>query len=224
MAKRMKEALALVEEAGERSAEEAIKAVKETSKVKFDASVEVHVNLAIDAGKSGQKVRTQTSLPAGTGKTLRVAAFVTPPREKEAKAAGADMVGGEELIKQIKQTQKTDFDVAVAEPGIMKHLAQIAKILGQRKLMPSPKTGTVGEDVKKLIAEVKAGKIDIKTDDGGNIHQIIGKVSFDEKKLLENYEQFIDAVRKAKPDGVKSDFIRNIYLSSSMGPSVRVKN
>ena len=223
MSKRMKEAVALLDHEQKYSVEEAVKLAKETSKVKFDASLEIHLNLDIDSEKTEQRVRTQAVLPHGTGKTLRVAAFVGEEKEKEAKAAGADVIGGVELIKEIKETEKTDFDIAVAEPSIMKNLAQIAKILGQRKLMPSPKTGTVGEDIQKMIGEVKGGRVDIKTDDGGNIHQIIGKVSFDDEKLIENYKAFLEAVKKARPEGVKSGFVKNIYVASSMGPSIRIK-
>lgn len=151
MAKRYNEAVKLVEENKAYSIEEAIELAKNTSKVKFDASVDVHFRLNIDPKQSDQKMRAQISLPHGTGKTIRVAAFVTSAKESEAKSAGADVVGGDELIKQIKETGKTDFDVAVAEPSMMKNLAQVAKNLGQKGLMPNPKTGTVGVDIAKKI-------------------------------------------------------------------------
>lgn len=220
----MKEAVALIEKDQKYPVEDAVKLAREEPSVKFDASVEVHVRLAIDPKKTEQRVRAQTSLPHGTGKALRVAAFVTPEKEKEAEGAGADLVGGEELIKQIKESGKTDFDVAVAEPGIMKNLTQIAKILGQRKLMPNSKTGTVGPDIKKLVMELKGGKVDIKTDDSGNIHQIIGKVSFDEEKLVENFKVLLDTIKKARPEGVKSGFIKSVSLSTSMGPAIKIAN
>ncbi len=223
MSKRFEEIAKLVDPAKVYPIEEAIKLAKQTSTVKFDASVEVHFKLNVDPKQTDQKVRTQVMLRHGTGKTLRVAAFVTHTREKEAREAGAEPVGGEELVKRIKETEKTDFDVAVAEPAMMKSLTMIAKILGQRGLMPNPKTGTVGEAVAKMIKELKAGKIDIKTDDSGNIHQTIGRVSFDDRKLLENFQDLKEAIYKAKPGSVKRDFVSAITLSSSMGPGIRVE-
>jgi len=223
MPKRYEAAAKLVDIDKSYPIEEAIALAKETSKVKFDASVDVHINLNIDTKQSDQKIRTSAVLPHGTGKTLKVAAFVTPAKEKEAKEAGADLVGGDELVKKIKETEKTDFDIAVAEPAIMKSLAMIAKILGQRGLMPSPKTGTVNENVGKIIKEVKGGKIDVKTDDSGNIHQIIGKVSFEDKKLIENFEVLKEAIFKARPQSVKKDFVKSFSISTSMGPGIKLK-
>lgn len=204
------------------SIEEAIVLAKKTSSVKFDASVDVHFKLNIDTKQTDQKVRTQLTLPHGTGKILKVAAFVTGAQEKEAEAAGADIVGGEELVKQIKESEKTDFDVAVAEPPMMKSLASIAKILGQRGLMPNPKTGTVGADIGKIVRDLKAGRVDVKTDDTGVIHQIIGKVSFDDAKLLENFQALKEAIYRAKPSSVKKDFVKSITVSTSMGPGISI--
>jgi len=223
MSKRFNEAVKLVDPNQVYEAAEAIKLAKQTSTTKFDASVEAHIKLNIDVKQSDQKVRAQAVLPHGTGKNIKVAAFVSGANEKEATGAGADVVGGEELIKQIKTTEKTDFDVAVAEPTMMKSLAQIAKILGQRGLMPNPKTGTVGPDIAKMVKEIKTGKIDVKTDDTGVIHQTIGKASFDDRKLLENFQALRDAVYRAKPASVKKDFVASVTLSSSMGPGIRVK-
>ncbi len=223
MSKRFREILKLVDANTVYTPEEAVKLAKQTSTVKFDASVEVHIKLNVDPKQTNQKVRTQIALPHGIGKSIKVAAFVTSSREKEAKAAGADIIGGEELVKEIKEKEKTDFDIAVAEPGIMKSLATIAKILGQRGLMPSPKNGTVGEDVGKLIRELKSGRVDIKTDDTGVVHQTIGKVSFDDQKLLENFIALKDAIAKAKPASVKKDFVASISMSSSMGPGIKVQ-
>lgn len=223
MSRRFQEVTKLVEQAKSYSIEEAMALVKKTSTVKFDASVDVHIRLNIDPKQTDQKLRTQTLLPHGTGKSLKVAAFVGPAREQEATRAGADIVGGEELIKKLKETQKIEFDVAAAEPAMMKNLAQIAKILGQRGVMPNPKTGTVGEDIVKIVRELKTGKIDIKTDDSGNIHQTIGKVSFDDQKLIENFNALREAVYKAKPQAVKKDFVRSITVSTSMGPGIRVQ-
>jgi len=203
--------------------QQALELVKKSSTVKFDASVEVHFRLGIDPKQSDQNVRFAANLPHGTGKKKRVAAFVTAAREKEAKAAGADIVGGEELIKEIKQTEKIDFDVAVAEPAMMRNLAQIAKILGTKGKMPSPKTGTVTPDVAKAIAEIASGRVDAKSDDSGNLHQIIGKVSFDLDALKENFEVLLNALKTAKPKGAKQDFIRSVTVSSSMGPGLKVQ-
>lgn len=222
MSKRLVEAEKLIDKTQTYPIEEAVKLAKESSKVKFDASVEVHFRLNIDPKKTEQKIRTQTVLPHGTGKTLKVAAFVSAAKEKDAKNAGADIIGGEELIKEIKQKEKTDFDIAVAEPTVMPKLAQIAKILGSRGLMPSPKTGTVGQDILKMVKDLKGGKIDIKTDDSGNIHQILGKVGFDDKQLVENFETIKQAIYQAKPSGIKKDFVANIALTTSMGPSIKV--
>lgn len=224
MSKRYASALQLIDTSKIYSIEEAIKLAKQSSTVKFDASVETHFRLNIDPKQTDQKIRTQLSLPHGIGKTLRVAAFVSPAKEKDAAAAGADIVGGEELVKQIKQSEKTDFDIAVADGSMMKSLAGIAKILGQRGLMPSPKTGTVGDNVGQMVKELKSGsKIDVKTDDSGNVHQVIGKVSFDDKKLLENFQALKEAINRARPASVKKEFVGSITISTSMGPGIRVQ-
>ncbi len=202
---------------------EAIELAKKLSKTKFDASVEVHFRLGIDPKKGDQQIRSAVSLPHGTGKTIKVAAFVTPEKEKEVKKAGADYVGSEDLIAKIKKTEKTDFQVAVAEPAMMKNLAQIAKILGTRGLMPSPKNETVTSNPAKTVAELKKGKISFKNDDTGNVHAVIGKVSFATKKLSENYETILNAIKKIKPSGSKGTYLKNISLSSSMGPGIKVE-
>jgi large subunit ribosomal protein L1 len=191
--------------------------------VKFDAAVEVHFRLGIDPKKGDQNVRASAVLPHGTGKVVKVAAFVSPDKEAEARSAGADVVGGEELIAEIAKTGKADFDVAVATPDMMKQLAPIAKVLGQKGLMPNPKTGTVAPDVKRMVEELKKGKVNFKNDDGANLHQVIGKLSFTDAQLEENYKTLIDSVQKAKPETVKSSLIRAIYLTTSMGPSIRVQ-
>jgi large subunit ribosomal protein L1 len=203
--------------------DQAIKLTKETATTKFDSSVEVHVRLGINTKKTEQQVRGTVTLPFGTGKTKKIAAFVTPEKEGEAKEAGADVCGGQELIDQIKATGKIDFDIALATPDLMPKLAIIAKILGPRGLMPSPKNETITTNLKKTIADLKKGKVNFKSDDTGNIHQIIGKASFDDKKLLENYATFIEALRKAKPATAKGNYIQNIYLSSSMGPGIKIQ-
>ena len=202
--------------------EQAIKLTKKLSKTKFDASIEVHFRLGIDSKKGDQQIRSTVSLPHGTGKTIKVAAFVTPEKEKEVKSAGADYAGGEDLIAEIKKTEKTDFQVAVAEPAMMKNLSQIAKILGTRGLMPSPKNDTVTPNPAKAVAELKKGKVSFKNDDTGNIHVAIGKISFDNKKLIDNYNTLFEAIQKAKPTCSKGIYIKNISISSSMGPGIRV--
>ncbi len=205
------------------SIEKAIELTKTLSKTKFDASVEIHFRLGIDPRKGDQQIRSAVSLPHGTGKTVKVAAFVSPENEKAAKDAGADFVGSEDLIAKIKKTEKTDFDVAVAEPKIMRNLAQIAKILGTRGLMPSPKNETVTPDPIKAIKELKKGKISFKNDDTANIHIAIGKVSFDDKQLIENIDTIIQTIKKLKPAKSKGIYIRNISISSSMGPGIKVQ-
>ncbi len=222
VAKRVKANNELVDQSKIYSPEEAIELAKKTSNTKFVGSIEVHIRTLIDAKKTDQAVRGTVQLPHGTGKLKKVAAFVTEAKEKEAREAGATLVGGEDLIKKIKESEKTDFDMAVAEPAIMPKLAQIAKILGTRGLMPNPKTGTVGADIGKLIKEIAGGKINFKNDDSGNIHQIIGKSNFDSKQLLENLKVFYDAVTHSKPITVKGPFIGSVSLNSTMGPGIRV--
>lgn len=204
-------------------AEEALELVKKFSKAKFDASVEAHFRLGIDTSKGEQQIRAAVSLPHGTGKTVKVAAFVPANQEKAVKEAGADLVGGDELVAEIKKTEKTDFEVAVATPDMMKNLAQIAKILGTRGLMPSPKNETVSADPAKTVAEIKRGKISFKNDDTGNVHLVIGKISFDSGKLLENYKTILELIKKIKPAKTKGIYIKNASLSSTMGPGVKVQ-
>jgi len=202
--------------------EMALELVKKLHTAKFDASIELHFRLGIDPKKGDQQIRTAVSLPHGTGKDIKIAAFVSSANEKAVKEAGADIVGGEELIEEIKKTEKTDFEVAVAEPAMMKNLAKVAKILGTRGLMPSPKNETVTDDPVKAVKELKKGKVNIKNDASSNIHAVIGKISFDDNKLLENFKTILDAVQKAKPAKVKGQYMKNIVLSSSMGPGVKL--
>ncbi|MDO8668604.1 MAG: 50S ribosomal protein L1 [bacterium] len=201
---------------------EAIDLTKKLSKTKFDASVEVHFKLGIDIKKGEQQVRVAVPLPHGTGKTIKIAAFVTTAKEKEVREAGADIVGGEELIAEIKKTEKTDFQVAVAEPIMMKNLGQIAKILGTRGLMPSPKNDTVTPDPAKAVKELKKGKVSLKNDDTGNVHVAIGKISFESPKLIQNFEVLLEAIRKAKPPTSKGIYLKNITICSTMGPGIKI--
>ncbi len=203
--------------------EEAIKLCKKFSRTKFDPSVEVHIRLGIDPRKGDQQVRSAVSLPHGTGKKVRVAAFVSEENIEKVKQAGADIVGGADLIEEIKKTQKTDFDVAVAEPTMMRQLAPIAKILGTRGLMPSPKNQTVTPDPAKAVVELKKGKISFRNDNSGNVHAAIGKLSFADEKLIENFNAFIGAVKKAKPAKAKGVYLKNVVIASTMGPGIKVQ-
>jgi large subunit ribosomal protein L1 len=201
---------------------EALEILKKVNKTKFDPSVEAHFRLGINPKKGDQQIRTAVALPHGTGKTVKIAAFVKPENEAAVKAAGADFVGGDDLIAEIKKTEKTEFEVAIAEPDMMKNLAQIAKILGTRGLMPSPKNDTVTQNPVKAVEELKKGKISFKNDDTGNVHAVIGKLSFSTEKLLENFQTLLDTVKKSKPSAAKGVFLKNVAISSSMGPGIKV--
>lgn len=218
----MTEAIAKVDKNKTYSLDEAIQIVKDTSAVKFDASVEIHVRTGIDTGKSDQQIRATVALPHGTGKTKKIAAFVNADKRKEAEAAGADVLYGEEDIAAIKETGKIDFEVAVATPDMMSKLAVIARILGPRGLMPSPKTNTVTEKVGDAIRALKKGTITFKTDDTANVHTVVGKVSFTNEQLKENIQAFLDALRRAKPASTKGIFLKTITLASSMGPGIKL--
>lgn len=223
LAKRIKANNELVDRSKIYAPEEAIELAKKTANTKFTGSIEVHIRTKIDAKKTDQSVRGTVNLPHGTGKSKKVAAFVTEAREKEAREAGASLVGGVELIKQIKETGKIEFDVAVAEAAMMPKLAVIAKILCPKRVMPNPKTGTVGPNVGQMIKEIAGGKVNFKNDDSGNIHQIVGKSSFDSKQLLENFKAFFEAVTQSKPSAVKGQYLATITLNATMGPGIRVK-
>ncbi|MDD5251117.1 MAG: 50S ribosomal protein L1 [Patescibacteria group bacterium] len=220
--KRYKELLASYDARKSYSPAEAVELVKKLSTTKFDSSVEVHIRLGIDPKKSDQMVRSTVALPHGTGKTKKVAAFVSGDKEKEAKEAGADLIGGEELIAKIASTGKIEFDIAVATPDMMPKLAKVAKILGPRGLMPSPKNDTVTPNIKKAIEEMKKGKVAFKSDDTGNIHQAIGKASFTAEQLADNFTAFMEAVRKAKPSSSKGVYLVSVTVAPTMGPGVKV--
>lgn len=201
---------------------EALEILEKFPKKKFDESVEIHVNLNIEPAKSDQQVRGTADLPHGTGKTKKIAAF-TLIQQDEAKKAGADIVGGEELVEKIQTTKQIDFEVAVATPEMMPKLAKIAKIIGPRGLMPNPKSQTVGPKIEVLIEGLKKGRASYKNDSGANVHQVVGKRSFDKKKLEENAKAFLDSLRANKPSGAKGKFIKNVSISSAMSPSISVK-
>lgn len=218
----MKDLKTKVDKTKSYSIEEAIKLVQETSNVKFDASVEVHANLGIDPKKSDQQIRATVVLPHGTGKTKKIAAFVGANDEKDAKEAGADFVYSEEDIKKLQSSGKIEFDLAVSTPEMMPKMALVARILGPKGLMPNPKTGTVDANVKKMIGDLKRGKTSFKNDDTSNIHQVIGKVSFTESQLKENFETFLETLKKIKPMSSKGIYIKSLFLTSSMGPSIKI--
>jgi large subunit ribosomal protein L1 len=197
----------------------------ETSNYKDGSTVELHAKLNINPTKSDQTVRSSVSLPNGTGKKVLVAAFVSSDKEEEAKKAGADFVGGETLVEEIKKAGSINFDKAVASPSMMKNLAPIARILGVAGVMPNPKNGTMGENLEEMVKSIKAGKVDFKNDKSGNLHLICGKVnkSFDSAKLVENIESAMEAIKKAKPEAVKKKYILTVHLSASTSPSIKVE-
>ena len=201
--------------------EEAVKLVKSLSKRKFDETVEVAMNLNVDTTKSDQQVRSSFTLPNGTGKTKRVL-VVTKTKANEAKDAGADFVGDDDIIEKIVKENWFDFDVMVATPEMMVSLGKIGKILGPKGLMPNPKTGTVTTNVSDAIANIRKGMVEYRADSNGNVHALVGKVSFEEDKLTENLVAFINEVIKNKPSGVKGTFVKSISIPSTMGPGVKI--
>ncbi len=205
------------------SAEEAIELVKKTATTKFDSSVEVHVRLGIDPKKSDQQVRGTVSLPHGTGKTKKVCAIVSNEAAmKEAKDAGADIVGGQEIIDEMAKTGKYEAEIFVTTPDMMPKMAKVAKVLGPKGLMPSPKNETVTTNLTKTIGELRKGKVAFKADDTANLHQVIGRSSFSKEQLNENYSTLMDAVRKAKPSSSKGVYIMSVTMTSTMGPAIKV--
>lgn len=221
LTKKQKEARSKVEKYKLYSLEEASALVKEITYTKFDASVDIAVKLGVDPRKANQMVRGVVSLPHGTGKDMKVLALVTPDKEAEAKEAGADYVGLDEYLDKIKNGW-TDVDVIITMPAIMGKLGPLGRVLGPRGLMPNPKTGTVTMDVAKAVAEVKAGKIDFKVDKTGIVHAPIGKASFTADKLVGNAHELLTTLIKLKPTAAKGTYVKSIYLSSTMSPSVAV--
>lgn len=219
--KRYKEVSNLVDKSKTYEAKEALELLIKTAKAKFDESVELHIRLGVDGRSADQQVRGTVVLPAGTGKTKRVCVIAKGDKAEEAKKLGADVVGAEEIITKI-QGGWLDFDVCITTPDMMGFVGRVAKILGPKGLMPNPKTGTVTTDTKKAVEEVKKGRIEYRTDSFGNVHTIIGKVSFDEAKLLENLNAFVSLIIKTKPAVVKGAYIKGITISSTMGPGIKI--
>ena len=203
------------------SPKEAVEWIIANHHVKFEEAVDISMNLGVDPRKADQIVRGALVLPHGTGKTPKILVFAQGEKIKEAQDAGADYVGGEDLVEKIGGGW-LDFEVCIATPDMMKHIGKVAKILGPRKLMPNPKSGTVTFEIVKTINEAKAGRLEYRTDKNGVIHATIGRVSFDIKQLLENYASFIDAINKARPSSAKGRYINSIYLSSTMGPGIKI--
>ena len=201
---------------------EAVSILKKITNVKFDASVDISINLNINPSKADQMVRSIVVLPNGTGKTKKILALVTADLEEKAKLAKADYVGLDEYIEKIKKDRWLDFDVIVTVPSIMPKLASLGKILGPRGLMPNPKTGTVTDDISKSINEIKKGKISFKSDKNGIVHACIGKISFEDDKIVENANEFISTIIKLKPSSVKQTYLKSISLSTTMSPSVKL--
>jgi len=203
------------------SLDEALPLLINSSKVKFDASCEVHLNLNVNPKQADQTVRYTVNMPNGTGKDLKVVAFVPDDKAKACLDAGALKAGETDLVEEVSKGF-TGFDIAVASPDMMKSLGKVAKVLGKKGLMPNPKAGTVTPDVEKTIKEIKKGKIEVKNDKLGNVHNIFGKVSFGEEKLMENLKAYLKSITDNKPTGVKGTFIKSIHLCTSMGPSIKL--
>jgi len=221
LTKKQKEARAKIDKTKLYALSEATALVKEITNSNFDASVDIAVRLGVDPRKANQMVRGVVTLPHGTGKDVKVLALVTPDKEAEAKEAGADYVGLDEYLEKIKNGW-TDVDVIITMPSVMGKLGPLGRVLGPRGLMPNPKTGTVTMDVAKAVAEVKAGKIDFKVDKTGIVHADIGKVSFSAAQLADNAKELIDTLIKLKPTAAKGVYVKTIYLSSTMSPSVQL--
>ena len=221
ISKKRKEALAKMDSAKAYSLTEACNLVKEISNTSFDASVDVAIRLGVDPRKANQMVRGTVALPHGTGKDMKVLVLCTPDKEEEAKAAGADYVGLDDYIAKIKGGW-TDVDVIITMPAVMGKVGALGRVLGPRGLMPNPKTGTVTMDVGKAVTEVKAGKIDFKVDKYGIIHAMVAKTSFDGDKIKDNIYELYQTVMKLKPSSAKGEYVKSIYISATMSPSINV--
>lgn len=215
-------AAAIVDRKKAYTVDEAVALLDKFPKRAFDETVELHVRLGIDAKKGEQQVRGTFVLAHSAGKPKRIIAFVTTNEEKDAKEAGADLVGGEELIEEITKSQKIDFDIAVATPAMMPKLAKLAKLLGPKGLMPNPKTDTVSANVSKMIGELRRGKIAFKNDDTANVHIPVGKRSMNEAQIKENINLAIDAIRRLKPATAKGTYLQSVFLAATMSPSIKI--
>lgn len=202
--------------------DEAMKLVTETSKAKFDETIEAHIRLGVDGRHADQQVRGAIVLPNGTGKDVRVLVFAKGPKAEEAEAAGADYVGAEELAQKIQNENWFDFDVVVATPDMMGVVGRLGRVLGPKGLMPNPKSGTVTMDLTKALAEIKAGKVEYRLDKQNIVHTVIGKASFGPEKLEENFRVLIDAIIKAKPSAAKGQYLKSVVITSTMGPGIKV--
>ncbi len=221
ISKKRKQILSKVDQSKSYNLADASKIVKEITTSKFDASVDLSIRLGVDPRKANQMVRGVVTLPHGTGKVKKVLVLCTPDKEAEAREAGADYVGLDEYITKIEQGW-TDIDVVITMPSVMGKVGKLGKVLGPRNLMPNPKTGTVTTDIGKAVNEVKAGKIDFKVDKQGSIHASIGKVSFDAAKIAENANELLNTILKLKPSSAKGTYMKSVYLSSTMSPSVQI--
>ena len=218
--KRYQEVVGKVDQNKIYTIEEALAILRQTATTKFTPSVELHARLGIDVTKSEQLVRGTVALPHGSGKKVRVAVFAEEAKHKD--AADADVVGGEQAIEALAKSGKVDFDIAIATPGMMKHMAKVARVLGPKGMMPSPKSETVTENIKETIAALKKGKISFKNDSTANVHVVIGKASFTDEQLKENLEVFLDALKKAKPSSSKGTYLKNLSMNVTMGPGVKI--
>jgi large subunit ribosomal protein L1 len=219
--KRYERARKLVDESREYLPAEAIGLIKQYPDAKFDETVEVAFRLGVDPRKADQIVRGTISLPHGTGRSVRVAVFAQGPKATEAREAGADVVGAEDLVEEVMKGN-IDFDAAIATPDMMASVGKAGRVLGPRGLMPNPKTGTVTMDIAKAVGEIKGGRIEYKTDRTGNVHMVIGKKSFGEKQLLENYLSAVDEILRAKPSAAKGKYVRTLTVATTMGPGIPI--
>ena len=222
--KRYQEIAKLVDKNRLYEPEEAFDLTKQTAKAKFDETIELHVKLGVDSRHADQQVRGAVVLPHGTGKTVRTLVFAKGDKIKEAETAGADFIGGEEMVQKIQTENWFGFDVMVATPDMMGVVGRIGRILGPKGLMPNPKSGTVTMDIAKAVSDIKAGKVEYRVDKTAIVHCPIGKASFDQEKLRENLATLMDAINKAKPSAAKGTYVRSVYLSSTMGPGIKVNS
>jgi large subunit ribosomal protein L1 len=220
--KKYQEAAKLIEKGKAYTIEEAIELVKKTNTAKFDASIEVAFRLGVNPKHADQQLRGALVLPNGTGKTKKVLVVARGENAKKAEAAGADFVGDTDVLEKIEKENWFEFDVMIATPDMMPLLGKLGRVLGPKGLMPNPKTGTVTTDVEKAVKDVKAGRVEYRTDSFGNIHGIIGNTSFDDKALVENLDAFMNVIIKSKPTTVKGQFIKNVSVSSTMGPGIKI--